>query len=129
MAIGQTLQMKPMVPIMLAPGCLVLENFLYETDRERLQSWLSNSDEIGFHKTSNEYPDDYRNSQRLMVDSQEWAEMWWKRLKPILLSQGEQFRFLRPVGFGSSGGWAPIGINSYFRFCKLVTPYAQRMNC
>ncbi len=102
--------------IVLAPGCIVVPNFVLKEDVNRLYAWCCTP--ASFHSTRNEYPNDYRNSERMMVDSQEWSDLWWTKLKPLLLSQAEQFRSLRPVGFGSSGGWAPIGINSYFRFSK-----------
>ena len=65
-------------------------------------------------KRQTEYPPHYRSNQRLLVRSQELADLLWRRLQ----QQGallEAMRGCRPFGFGNEGEWEPVRLNECFK--------------
>jgi hypothetical protein len=76
---------------------------------------LQAASDLEFTNTKNEYPDDYRNSSRMMWSSAELADALWDRFAPLVL---EKYKDLRPVGFRTGGKWIPCGVNSYFRLSR-----------
>ncbi|KAG2378574.1 hypothetical protein C9374_008213 [Naegleria lovaniensis] len=70
--------------------------------------------QLGYQSIENEYPKEYRNSERVLVLSKKLADILWQRIQPFLTA--EDFKDVRPYGFDNAGTWKPIGINECLRF-------------
>lgn len=63
-----------------------------------------------------EYAKEYRDCERVILQSNKLAEDLWNRIKPLLVL--EDLFEVKPFGFDNEGTWQPIGINECFRFTK-----------
>uniref|UniRef100_A0A6B2KZU4 Fe2OG dioxygenase domain-containing protein n=1 Tax=Arcella intermedia TaxID=1963864 RepID=A0A6B2KZU4_9EUKA len=65
---------------------------------------------------ANEYPAEYRNSERSILFDSSISSHMWKTLEPHLTY--EDIAGVVPFGFDNGGRWIPIGINECLRFSK-----------
>ena len=63
-----------------------------------------------------EYPPEYRNSQRLIVMSDDLAANLFGRL--INHFQEKELLAIKPMGFGADGVWVPVRLNPCFMFSR-----------
>eukprot|EP01080_Neovahlkampfia_damariscottae_P012143 gene12143-5634_t len=91
----------------------LLENFFSETE---CKFYIDQLENIGFKKVQNEYPQNYRNNERLILFSNELSGVITEKLFPFL--NQKDIDQISPIGFGSEGIWKPYRINECFKFCK-----------
>ncbi|KAL9652677.1 hypothetical protein ABK040_003979 [Willaertia magna] len=93
--------------------CFTISHLLSEDECDGLVDFLN---KFEFKSLTDEYPKEYRNSERLLVISKTFSNLIWKRLKGYL--KKEDLQNVRPYGFDNNGKWKAIGINECLRFSK-----------
>ncbi|KAG2374621.1 hypothetical protein C9374_010640 [Naegleria lovaniensis] len=73
---------------------------------------------LGYLPLDQEYPKEYRNSERVLVISKKLADLLWRRIKPHI--NEDDLKGVRPYGFGNEGHWIPIGIHECLRFNRYA---------
>lgn len=97
--------------------CFLLSDFL---SSDECQFLMQKSEEAGYLEHSDlkaEYPESYRNNQRLIYLSKILASTLWKRLLPHLTE--EDIKNVTPYGYGTEGIWIPRGLNDGNQFFFL----------
>ena len=96
-----------------------VENFL---SLEECDELMRNCDDAGWWEKDdigNEYPENYRNNQRLITMNEDVAMNLFYRL--IFHFEETELMGVKPMGFGAEGIWKPVGLND----CFLFTRYGQ----
>ena len=91
----------------------LLEDFFSSIECE---FYIEQLEKINFKKVDNEYPNSYRNNERLIIFSNELSQIMTEKLFPFL--NQNDIDQITPIGFGSEGIWKPYKINECFKFCK-----------
>jgi hypothetical protein len=94
----------------------VLENFF---SSEECDYYVNKAKEIGFHNLKNQYPEDYRNSERLSFLSDDIAALIWERLKNFL--EKEDLNGKKPMNINVSGVWKPSRVNNGIKITKYTS--------
>ena len=80
------------------------------------QHIVSNSEILGLEDLSHIYPSDYRNNTRVMVESEEFVDTMFDRLKPHLFAYATHSREI--VGENCWNSCNLLGLNPRLRICK-----------
>lgn len=91
--------------------CLHLSPFF---SSEECQFYVQQT-EAYYTSVGNEYPVEYRNNERCLVQSEALAEQLFTR---IMLACGKEFANCKPFGFDSQGIWRPYGVNNVLKFSR-----------
>jgi len=91
----------------------ILENILTANECEQL---IIKSDPH-YMKLDSEYLLTERDGQRVLSNDKKFADVLYMRIQKYLPNKN-----LQPCGFGVSGKWTPLKINSCFRYCKYIGP-------
>eukprot|EP00005_Dracoamoeba_jomungandri_P000434 CAMPEP_0174251454 /NCGR_PEP_ID=MMETSP0439-20130205/1276_1 /TAXON_ID=0 /ORGANISM="Stereomyxa ramosa, Strain Chinc5" /LENGTH=765 /DNA_ID=CAMNT_0015331777 /DNA_START=130 /DNA_END=2427 /DNA_ORIENTATION=+ len=91
----------------------ILDNFL---SPEECQHYISESERVGYNVVKKEFIPDYRNNERLTVNSHELATVFWDRASEMF--EQEDLQGVRPYGFDTAGVWKPNGVDKWFKFSK-----------
>lgn len=92
----------------------ILENFFSEKECD---IYLEQLEDISFKSLDKEYPESYRNSERICLFNQDIATVIWSRLVPFLTKK--DIHNQRPIDFNNEGVWRPIRVNE----CLKITRY------
>lgn len=98
--------------------CFILENVLTLDECEYL---IRESKKIGYESLKTEFPQQERDNNRVLLNSEELASELWNRIKEFIYKI-PNLKQLRPFGFNNQGTWEPCRLNSCFRFCEYVAP-------
>jgi predicted 2-oxoglutarate/Fe(II)-dependent dioxygenase YbiX len=92
-----------------------VKNFLSKQECEAL---VAATDATGWDQNDipAEYPEHYRNNQRLITMSPEAAKNLFLRV--IFHMTDEELIGVKPMGFNASGVWKPVGLNECFMFTR-----------
>ncbi|EFC47938.1 predicted protein, partial [Naegleria gruberi] len=88
-----------------------IDNLLHADECREI---LRMEDSIYFTPISSEYPEEYRNSKRIVYNDKELSQRLWRRLKKFLVD----CNFMKPYGLDTDGYWIPIGVNECLRLSK-----------
>ena len=83
---------------------------------EECEYYIKQTEEQQYTPVAWEYTPQYRDCERILLTSDEFAFDLWERLKPLLTL--DDLCEVKPFGFDNEGTWQPIGINECFRFTK-----------
>ena len=77
-------------------------------------------DHVRWQSIEKEYPQQYRSSERILLQSDELADLIWKQLQHHLTS--DDHNGVQPSGFGVSYGskWVPVTINPLLRCSRYL---------
>ncbi|KAL9642562.1 hypothetical protein ABK040_011128 [Willaertia magna] len=94
----------------------ILKEFL---TKEECNHLINECENIGFETSDDikdEYPKEYRNSERMIILNNELANNLWNRLKYFI--KNKDFNNMTPYGFNTQGIWIPVRLNNCFLFTK-----------
>ena len=83
----------------------LLKNVLSKKECEDL---IAQSEEFGYKSLENEYPKEYRDNDRVMLEDMHAAQVIYERVKAFIPAQIH----------AQNGEWHPISLNHRFRFCR-----------
>eukprot|EP00026_Physarum_polycephalum_P003113 Phypoly_transcript_03122.p1 GENE.Phypoly_transcript_03122~~Phypoly_transcript_03122.p1 ORF type:complete len:808 (+),score=113.84 Phypoly_transcript_03122:95-2518(+) len=83
---------------------------------EECKKCIDSAEALGYKSVDWEYSKSYRDCDRVVVKDENLAQIIWQRLKSCLTP--DDFRGMRPFGFGNDGNWIPIGINECIRYTR-----------
>ncbi|KAL0486815.1 hypothetical protein AKO1_001153, partial [Acrasis kona] len=82
--------------------------------------YIKSTEELGYESLEKEYPQEYRNNDRVLVRSFALAEELYKKTFQKHLSNTFDFQHssVKPFGVATEGIWVPTGINEVIKFTR-----------
>eukprot|EP01125_Pyxidicula_operculata_P020484 TRINITY_DN7582_c0_g1_i1.p1 TRINITY_DN7582_c0_g1~~TRINITY_DN7582_c0_g1_i1.p1 ORF type:complete len:467 (-),score=54.45 TRINITY_DN7582_c0_g1_i1:111-1511(-) len=98
---------------------MILEDVLSDIE---CQEMIKESEKIGFLPLDTEFLKESRESDRVLMMSDQVSKVLWQRIKEEFINFMPNVETIKPFGFDSDGKWTPRYLNPCLRFCKYTSP-------
>ncbi|KAG2378120.1 hypothetical protein C9374_008742 [Naegleria lovaniensis] len=78
--------------------------------------------QYGYRTLEHEFLKYERDNDRALISFPYFADLLWKRIKPVLEKDPHVWSELRPFGWHNEGKWQPSFINTCMRCCRYTGP-------